>query len=127
MAKNLLVDTHILLWALTNHPRLSANARTLLTRADRVVVSAASLWEISIKAQLGKLTVPERFGVPALAERGYTFLSITPDHALQIRAIEPHHSDPFDRMLVVQARHEGLTLISHDEAFRAYDVDVVLV
>jgi len=118
----LLLDTHVLLWALTRDPRLTVTAQTLLTRASEVVVSAASLWEMSIKASLGKLTLPSRFGLETLVAQGYRLLAVTPEHALQVRALPPLHADPFDRMLVAQAQLDRLTLVSHDAALRQYDV-----
>ena len=118
----LLADTHVVLWALTNDPHLTRSARTLLTRAQRVFVSTASLWEMSIKARLGKLTLPDRFGSLALTDRGYGLLPITADHALEVRNLPLHHHDPFDRMLIVQAQLEDLTLVSHDAAMQRYDV-----
>ncbi len=122
-----LVDTHVLLWSLLDDPRLSPRARTLLTRAEQVFVSAASLWEMSIKARLGKLVLPRRFGVPALAERGYGLLPIKPEHALGVRHLPLHHRDPFDRMLIAQAELEGLVIVTRDRAFQQYDARVELV
>jgi len=122
-----LVDTHVLLWSLTNDMRLSTRGRALLTRAQQVLVSAASLWEMSIKAQLGKLKLPQRFQIPALVERGYCFLPVKPEHALEVRYLPPHHRDPFDRMLIVQAQIEGLVLVTHDHLFQQYAVDLELI
>ncbi|MBW2734113.1 MAG: type II toxin-antitoxin system VapC family toxin [Deltaproteobacteria bacterium] len=123
----LLADTHVVLWSLTNDTRLTRRARALLTRAQRVFVSAASLWEMSIKAQLGKLDLPQSFTVNALTERGYGLLPIKPDHALGVRSLPRHHNDPFDRMLIVQAQMEGLVLVSHDKALQRYAVELALI
>ncbi|MCK5798391.1 MAG: type II toxin-antitoxin system VapC family toxin [Deltaproteobacteria bacterium] len=123
----LLADTHVVLWALTNDPRLTRRARAVLTGAQRVYVSTASLWEMSIKVRLGKLTLPERFGSLILRERGYGLLPITADHALEVRNLPLHHHDPFDRMLIVQANIEDLTLVSHDTAMQRYKVALLKV
>jgi len=127
MSSTMLIDTHVLLWALTNDPQLTAKAKTLLTRATQVVVSAASLWEISIKAQIGKLRIPKRFGTASLRERGYELLPVKPEHALAVRDLPPHHKDPFDRMLIVQAQTDGLTLVTHDRALSEYSVQLQLI
>lgn len=123
----LLADTHVVLWALTNDPRLTRLARALLTDAQRVYVSTASLWEMSIKVRLGKLTLPKHFGSQVLTDRGYGLLAITADHALEVRNLPLHHHDPFDRMLVVQANIEDLTLVSHDAAMERYEVALLKI
>jgi PIN domain nuclease of toxin-antitoxin system len=123
----LLVDTYVLLWALTNDERLTVRGKTLLTRATQVIVSAASLCEISIKAQIGKVTLPARFGAEALSERGYELLPVKPEHALAVRHLPLHHRDPVDRMLVVQAQDGDLTLVAHDRTLDAYDVTLELI
>jgi PIN domain nuclease of toxin-antitoxin system len=122
----LLLDTHLLLWAMQNSRALSARARTYLRRADAVFVSAASLWEITIKAGLGKLTVDTAKLEQKLIEAGFQQLPIRWAHALKLRELEPLHRDPFDRMLVAQALHEPLRLLTHDSALAAY-TDLVTV
>ena len=123
---NLLLDTHVLIWWLENNPRLGSRARkTLLSASTRSVVSAATLWEISIKAALGRLDMddPLTTWVPRLEDEwGVRSLAITFEHAIAVRNLPPHHHDPFDRMLVAQAQCEGLTIITVDPAIPAYDV-----
>lgn len=119
----LLVDTHILLWALNDDPRLNSKQRNALLEAQETIVSAATIWEISIKRALGKLTVSDNPVKYALAA-GYIPLSITWDHAEIAGALTPHHADPFDRLLIAQARCEGLTILTKDSVFRRYDVSV---
>lgn len=120
-----LVDTHAFIWFTEDSPRLSATARMLLeTQDSRVVLSAASLWEMAIKSGTGKLRLP---GDPlALAKsQGMTTLDVTSEHAWATRDLPNvrNHKDPFDRMLAAQAKVEGLTMLSSDEAFDAYGVD----
>ncbi|MCX7380007.1 MAG: type II toxin-antitoxin system VapC family toxin [Alphaproteobacteria bacterium] len=122
----LLIDTHILLWSLLSPERLPPSARSaIMEPAHDVLVSVASLWEIAIKHALGRLHLPiER--LPALVtELGCTVLPITAPHALAAGALPRHHADPFDRMLIAQARHEGLTLVTVDAAFTQYDVPLL--
>ncbi|MEM8628325.1 MAG: type II toxin-antitoxin system VapC family toxin [Pseudomonadota bacterium] len=120
-----LLDTHVLLWALGNDPRLKAQHRDLLSsEAHDVFVSAATLWEIAIKRALGKLTAPEDLQDVLLAA-GCRPLPITWAHAEAAGALPPKHADPFDRLLVAQARVESLTLATADASIVAYDVETV--
>ncbi len=89
-----------------------------------VFVSAASAWEAGIKQALGRLTLPAPFAVGVDAS-GFQRLPIAFEHAAEAAALPPHHGDPFDRMLVAQARLEGLTLVSHDRLLAAYDVPIL--
>jgi PIN domain nuclease of toxin-antitoxin system len=117
-----LLDTHVVLWALADDPSLSARHRAALSEPDaRLHVSAASVWEVAIKRALGKLVVPDDLFEVAL-KAGCIPLPISWAHAAEAGALPPHHADPFDRMLIAQARCEGLTLLSADSALAAYDV-----
>jgi PIN domain nuclease of toxin-antitoxin system len=124
-----LLDTHVLLWGLMDDARLSKKARSILLDDDRALYfSAASAWEIAIKASLGRL----RFSAPLeqylptrLATEGIEPLPISIAHAARTEALPWHHRDPFDRLLVAQAQIEGLDLLSSDRALRQYDVKVV--
>ena len=121
----LLLDTHILLWWLDDHPALPAAAAAAIADPEAdVVVSAATVWEIDVKTALGMLEAPGDL-LDALHVNGFDTLSITAIHALDAGALPAHHGDPFDRMLIAQARAEVLTLGSVDERFRAYDVDLL--
>ncbi len=94
--------------------------------ADAVIVSAITIWEIEIKRALGKLRVPE--DVAGLVEEaGFERLAITFEHAREAGRLPLLHADPFDRMLVAQARLEGMTLASGDESIRCYDVPVLVL
>ena len=122
----LLVDTHILLWALNDDPRLDSKGKHALLEAQETIVSAATIWEISIKRALGKLKVSEN-PIKYTVAAGYIPLSITWGHADIAGALPPYHADPFDRLLIAQAQCEGLTILTKDSIFRHYDVSVVLL
>jgi PIN domain nuclease of toxin-antitoxin system len=122
----LLLDTHILLWTMQDSRRLSALARKRIAAADATYVSAASLWEIAIKAQLGKLSIDSEVLEEQLALSGLQPLPITWQHTVQVRKLPMLHRDPFDRMLVAQAMSEPLRLLTHDQGLRAYS-DLVMV
>jgi PIN domain nuclease of toxin-antitoxin system len=115
----LLLDTHLLLWALGAPSKLSAATRKQIQAAE-VFVSAASIWEISIKRSLGKLEADPREIVAAIAPAGFALLSVTGEHAARIVELPPLHRDPFDRMLVAQAQIEPMILLTNDEALRGY-------
>ena len=121
----LLLDTHVLLWALTDDPSLSAAARAAIVDGrNRVVVSAVSAWEITIKRSLGKLRAPADLAEEVAAHR-FTPLALSLEHALAVGALPDLHRDPFDRLLVAQAGVEGLTIVTRDRAIARYDVDVL--
>lgn len=118
-----LLDTHVLLWALADAPELRPGHRAAIETGE-LHLSAASVWEIGIKRALGKLDVPaDIFDVAARA--GCRALPITWVHAEAAAALPPHHADPFDRMLIAQARCEGLTLLSVDRVFARYGGDLL--
>jgi len=122
----LLVDTHVLLWWFMRSDRLKKKIReTLAEPSNDVFVSAASTWEIAIKAAFGRLTLPGEPGqyLPDRIRRaGITELPITPAHTYGVLALPAHHADPFDRLLIAQAQHEGLTIVTSDPVFKQYDV-----
>lgn len=119
----LLLDTHTLIWAAAGS--LERDARSAIEEgADAVFVSAATVWEIEIKRALNRLHAPE--DVAGLVEQsGFQPLTIGFEHAREAGRLPPLHGDPFDRMLVAQARIEGLTLATADEAIRRYEVAVL--
>jgi PIN domain nuclease of toxin-antitoxin system len=118
----LLLDTHAFLW--WDAGSLEAAVCRRIQQAERVFVSAATAWEIAIKAGLGKIVARSALG-PAVADYGFDELPITVAHADAVRALPPHHGDPFDRILVAQALQEGLVLVSRDPALEAYAARVV--
>lgn len=118
----LLLDTHTALWLLADDPRLSKRAGTLVTdpRND-VILSAVVVWEVAIKRSLGKLDAPDGFA-DMLVDAGADPLPINLDHARAVRELPWHHRDPFDRLLVAQAQHEQVSIVSDDEQLAAYGV-----
>jgi PIN domain nuclease of toxin-antitoxin system len=106
---------------------LSAQARKQMRAAEAVYVSAASLWEVAIKATLGKLTIDSDDLEEKLGEAGFLPLPISWQHAVQLRKLPMRHRDPFDRMLIAQAISEPLHLLTHDSALTAYSDLVTLV
>lgn len=119
----LLLDTHVLLWAVLNDPRLTEAQARAISEGD-LYLSAASVWEVGIKRALGKLDVPDELFDIAV-DAGCRPLPISWTHAEAATALPFHHNDPFDRMLIAQARCEGLSLASSDAKLAAYDVDLV--
>ena len=123
----LLLDTHVLLWSLAGDDRLGDRAVDLIEDGRNVVyVSAASIWEISIKRSLGKLRVPG--DVPTEVDAAsFVRLPISFEHAVEVAALPDLHADPFDRMLIAQARTDRLTLMTHDVVMQHYDVQLIAV
>jgi PIN domain nuclease of toxin-antitoxin system len=116
----LLLDTHVFLWAVTANKRLKPSTREFLSQADVVYVSAASLWEIAIKSRLGKIEADAAFLVDAIESSGFQELPVTARHAAAVAKLPPHHSDPFDRLLLAQAFLEPLRFVTADPALTAY-------
>ena len=121
-----LLDTQLLLWALSAPARLPAPARRLIQDAD-VYVSAASIWEISVKASLGKLRADPNEVLAALEPAGFLSLPIAGEHAARVASLPPVHRDPFDRLLIAQALVEPMRLISTDGALQGYGEIVTIV
>ena len=130
---NLLLDTHIALWAVFGHKRLPAQARSMISAPENtIVVSAASIWEIAIKHAIkrkGVAAVPisaaEAMRLFAMA--GYDMLAISPVHARAVEDLPAHHNDPFDRMLVAQALVEPFRLLTHDPVVARYSDTIIQV
>ena len=116
----ILLDTHVFLWWVRDDPRLDAPARDLISDyANEVFVSAVSAWEIEIKAALGKLKISPDWK-RLVEENGFRWLPILPLHTEGLRDLPPIHRDPFDRMLVAQARTGRLALLTRDPKVQAY-------
>lgn len=116
------------MWAVESPDRLSEEARRhVRDRSNEVILSAASSWEIAIKYAIGKLPLPEPpdFLFHRTTDLGVVRLDLRHEHAMGVATLPLHHRDPFDRILVVQARIEGLTILTSDPAFDPYDVDVL--
>jgi PIN domain nuclease of toxin-antitoxin system len=127
---NLLLDTHVALWAITDNPKLPQKARDLIQAAATTVwVSAASVWEIAIKRALGKgdMPVSSQEALRYFKESGYRFLSIAAEHAVAVETLPAHHQDPFDRILVAQALVEPMRLMTHDALVALYSDTVIKI
>ncbi|MHB8742733.1 MAG: type II toxin-antitoxin system VapC family toxin [Sulfuricaulis sp.] len=121
---NLLLDTHVALWAITDSPKLLKKARELIeSPKSSVWISAASIWEIAIKHALvrGEMPVSSQDAVRYFRESGYRFLAVEVEHALAVGDLPPHHNDPFDRILVAQALVEPMRLMTHDPVVARYN------
>lgn len=120
---NLLLDTHIALWALTDDARLSVEARDLvLDEGNHVFTSVVSQWEVAIKKALRpeKIPITGRDFLHYCSEAGYVMLSLRERHVLALEGLPPIHADPFDRILVAQAEAESMFLLTHDGTLAGY-------
>jgi PIN domain nuclease of toxin-antitoxin system len=123
----LLLDTPVFLWALAASPRLKAPARRMIESADQVYVSAASIWEVAIKAALGKITADPNEVAAAIAPSGFVELPVRAVRAAGVARLAPHHRDPFDRLLLSQALAEPLRLLTADARLADYSELVIVV
>ncbi|MFN7667324.1 MAG: type II toxin-antitoxin system VapC family toxin [Burkholderiales bacterium] len=127
---NLLLDTHVALWAITDSPKLSLKARELIASPRTTVwISVASVWEIAIKHALGRGDMPVS-GQEAgryFRESGYRFLPIETEHAIAVQDLALHHHDPFDRLLVAQALVEPMRLMTHDPMVARYSDTIIKI
>ena len=122
---NVILDTHALLWWLSDDRRLIKAARaTIADPENTILVSAVSAWEIAIKKALGKLSAPDDLA-DQVRSGGFSELPITIADGMLAGALPPHHDDPFDRMLVAQAQRSGLTVMTRDPTFPSYGIAVV--
>jgi PIN domain nuclease of toxin-antitoxin system len=121
----LLLDTHALIWWLQSGDELTEAARDAVgSPRSEVIVSAASIWEASIKRAKGRLQAPSDLSRWVRSE-GFVELSVGFEHAELAGALPWHHADPFDRLIIAQARIEGLTIVTRDKAFEAYGVPLL--
>jgi PIN domain nuclease of toxin-antitoxin system len=122
---NLLLDTHALLWWLADDPQLSQEARSAIADPDNAVfLSAVVVWEIRIKEAIGKLDIPSDFS-EVLAGQPFSELPVTVEHANALAGLPALHRDPFDRMLVAQAKAERLTVVTRDVDIPSYGIATV--
>lgn len=120
----LLLDTHVILWWQTDDRRLGRGARQAIATADLVWASAVSAWEIAIKISIRRLRLSEPFGL-LVQTNEFTELPVTVRHIDALATLPPHHSDPFDRLLIAQATAERATLVTHDRAFEPYGIQTI--
>ena len=127
---NLLLDTHVALWAITDSPRLGPTPREwILSARSTVWISSATVWEIAIKHGLGRGDMPisGEEAVRYFRAAGYQFLPIEPEHAAVVETLPNHHQDPFDRILIAQAIVEPMRLLTHDDVMARYSDTIVRV
>ncbi|MBD2199907.1 MULTISPECIES: type II toxin-antitoxin system VapC family toxin [Calothrix] len=126
---NVLFDTHTFLWWITDSSQLSSRVRAIISDGNnKLFFSAASAWEIAIKAQLGKLVlpkIPEQFIFEQLLTNSIESLPIQLNHAVGVYHLPNHHKDPFDRILISQSRFENLPILTLDPLISQYDVNVI--
>jgi len=120
----LLLDSQILIWAMVDDPRLRTHVREAMLTAEVVHVSAASIWEIAIKREKGRLTVPDDL-IDRVDRAGFESLSVTIEHGWLAGSLPRLHDDPFDRVIVAQAIAEGLTIATSDRRMSDYGVPVI--
>jgi PIN domain nuclease of toxin-antitoxin system len=120
----LLLDTHVILWWQRDDRRLNKAARDAIAAADLVWVSAVSGWEVAIKSALGRLRLDDSFSALVIAD-DFTELALSLRHADALAGLPPHHTDPFDRVLIAQATVERATIVSHDRALAPYGVPMI--
>ncbi|MCU1271201.1 MAG: twitching motility protein PilT [Acidobacteriaceae bacterium] len=123
-----ILDTHAFLWALAGDARMSRHARDVFAGSTDLSLSIASVWEILIKVQSGKLTFPRPAGpyvLSRMAENRIATLPISIDHLLALDRLPMHHRDPFDRMLIAQSMEQDWPIITADRAFKQYPIRVI--
>jgi PIN domain nuclease of toxin-antitoxin system len=123
---SLLLDTHVVLWWLTDDPTLADEIKERLDHEPDVYVSPATIWEAAIKQSIGKVDKPADLA-EHIRDSGFRHLNITAEHAIVAGRLPLIHRDPFDRMLIAQARVEHLTLVTRDAEILKYDVETLAV
>jgi len=129
MSRRLLLDTHAFLWSVASSERLSEPARAaILDKTSEVYLSKVSYWEICLKISIGKLTLASNWETKLESERKanrFSWLNIEPKHCQRIISLPWHHKDPFDRLLIAQARSENLCLVTRDDKLAPYDINII--
>jgi PIN domain nuclease of toxin-antitoxin system len=123
----LLLDTHVFYWSFYERRRLSRNTLKLIDQAEEIFVSAASIWEISIKVRLGKIKADPTELLGSIEPSGFQELPVFSRHALVVASLPLYHTDPFDRLLVAQAVSEPLHLVTVDAQLKQYSELVIEV
>jgi PIN domain nuclease of toxin-antitoxin system len=120
----LLLDTHVVLWQLEGTRTVGSRAQRAIEQATELLFSVVSFAEIGVKASIGKLTVPDDLREHVM-ESGLRILGLTAEHGLAVAGLPLHHHDPFDRLLIAQARSEGLTLLTADARINDYELSLI--
>lgn len=120
-----LLDTHVVLWWLGNETMTDEAVAAISDPNHDVLVSAASVWEISIKSALGKLSIPQSFA-ETLGKESFAELAISWEHAVAVRGLPDHHRDPFDRVMIAQCQVHGLTMITRDADIPKYEISTIV-
>ena len=123
----LLLDTHVFIWAVTADRKLKPADRSFITSAEKVFVSAASIWEIAIKCRLGKIDGDANDFADGIEASGFKELPVSARHAAAVGTLPLHHTDPFDRLILAQAFAEPLHLLTADSALAAYGGAVTVI
>ena len=123
----ILLDTHVFLWLVNGSSRLTTQSRSLIRDADTVTVSSATIWEIAIKIRLGKLRADLDDLIQEMARNGFEELPVYARHAKEVAKLPPYHGDPFDRLLIAQAKSELLRLVTNDSQLARYSELVVTI
>jgi PIN domain nuclease of toxin-antitoxin system len=122
----LLLDTHSFLWLVTGNDRLTKNALAAISDpANQVYVSLISIWEVAIKQARAKIDADAARLVEAIEAFALRRIDLAAEHILETLSLAHHHGDPFDRLLIAQAKIEGLTIVTHDDVFRPYGVPIL--
>ncbi|WP_311029452.1 type II toxin-antitoxin system VapC family toxin [Mesorhizobium koreense] len=125
----LLLDTHVAIWATNTPERIPERIRNLIVEDNNeIAVSAASIWEIAIKHQLGRMDAPPLSGYEAITEfesAGFDLLNVTPAHAALVERLPPLHADPFDRLMLAQAITEDMRFVTYDRQLSRYGVGLI--
>lgn len=125
---NLILDTHIAIWFVTDNDQLPETAKNHIENSgNRCFISIATLWEMGIKHSLGKLKLKTDLKkiFELFSDSGFILMPITPEHILTNASLPFHHRDPFDRLLIAQAKREGFSLISKDQEFEKYNINLI--
>lgn len=118
---NYLVDTHVFIWALQNNPKLSSAHRKVIESEQNVYVSIAILWELKIKQSLNKIKLPASI-FTHFEKLGYSLLEIKIEHLIALGSLKNFHRDPFDRILIAQAKYENIALLTSDKILKKYQI-----
>jgi len=124
---NLLIDTQALIWFVENDQRLSPSVKAIMEDSESLIISIASLWEITIKVSLGKLSFSKELSsfFNKLVYNGFDIMPIKIAHLITLQSLQNVHKDPFDRLIIAQAIKEQISIVSSDSIFKEYPVNII--